>query len=118
MNVYDMIAQQQKGREGTDVWMVGEQLKDIIRGRGDLEELVREDLAGHTLVQCAAKLKEHADGIHKKNGGKSGCVCITPAEAEKIIRVFFGLPEGAAREEPAPQQKRGRRVIDLADYLR
>ena len=92
MNVYEKIAEQQKGMENTAVYMVGEQLKDIIRGNSDMEELV-------SLRTCEEKIKAYADEKHKEL--KGNCVCVTPIEADKLIREFYGLPEAAAEGKTA-----------------
>ena len=44
MDVYEKIAAQQQGKENTDVWMVGEQLKEIISREPDAAEIVSRDL--------------------------------------------------------------------------
>lgn len=124
MNVYEKIAAQQKGKENTDVWMVGEQLKDILRADPALEEIVDQDLdvKEMDLVHCAKKIKAKADEIHKQV--KGNCVCITPAMAEGIIRDFYGLPaSGSApapvtQAVPAPAQKQEEAdILDFADFL-
>lgn len=62
-----------------------------------------------TLAAAEKKIAERA----KKN--KVGnCGCVTPAEAEDILREFFGLPERGTAA--APQTER-RKVVDLADFL-
>ncbi|MDO5399154.1 MAG: hypothetical protein Q4G33_14650 [bacterium] len=119
MDVYEKIAAQQNGKENTPAYMVGEQLKDIIRGNADIEELVTQDLDVEemSIEKCAAKIKAHADEKHKKL--KGNCICVTPIEADKIIREFYGLPEAAAKEEKtvqppaAPAKKKAVSLFDL-----
>ncbi len=119
MNVYEKIAKQQKGKENTDVFMVGEQLKDMIRGNADMEELVSQDLEIEemSISKCAAKLKEYADEKHKKI--KGNCVCVTPIEADKVIREFYGLPKASdtpkttAATAQAPKKKKAVSLFEL-----
>lgn len=98
MSVFDKINAQQKGREGTAVWMVGEQLKDIYRSDPQCAKIVDEDLDNKamSIAEAEKKVKAWADS-HKKSG--SNCSCVPPNEAERIIREFYGLPE--AGETPA-----------------
>ena len=115
MSVYEKISAQQKGAENTPAFMVGEQLKDIIRGNADMEELVMQDLdiEEMSLEKCAAKIKEYADKKHKEI--KGNCVCVTPIEADRIIREFYGLPENTAKEERTvrPAKKKAVSLFDL-----
>lgn len=126
MNVYEKIAAQQKGKENTDVWMVGEQLKGILRADPTLEEIVAQDLDVKEmgLAFCAKKIKAKADEIHKHV--KGNCVCITPDVAEGIIREFYGLPSGDPAPAPAPAAQSvvgmapdqdGVDSLDFADFL-
>ena len=106
MSVFDLIRSQQ-GKERTAVWMVGEQLMDILRREPELQEIAEQDLQreGMTLADCEKKIKAYAD---KHRTGNFACVC--PAEAEEIIRAFYGLHRAAA-------PKRRGIVVDLADFL-
>ncbi len=108
MSVFDMIRAQQ-GQERTAVWMVGEQLMDILRREPGLQEIAEQDLQreGMTLADCEKKIKSYADK-HKTGN----FACVGPAEAEDIIREFYGLHRSAA----APARGRGI-VVDLADFL-
>lgn len=108
MNVFEKIEAQQ-GKDRTAVWMVGEQLKDIIRHDERLQEIVAQDLErdGMGLAECEKKIKAFADK-HKTGN----FACVIPAEAEKIIREFYGLGE-AAEAEARPMGK----VVDLASYF-
>ena len=93
------IEAQQKGKENTPAWMVGEQLKDICRREPACAEIVAEDLENEemTLEVCEWKIKAWADS-HR---GKGNCVCVPPQMAEGIIRKFYGLPEaGTGAPEP------------------
>lgn len=115
--VYDelnlLIEGQQKGRENTDVFMVGEQLKDIGAESEHNAEILLQDLAlpNMGLVAAAAKLKAYAD----KNRGNSNCVCISPKVADGILRKFYGLEARAEMKERATVQDSG--FIDLEAFL-
>lgn len=100
----------QQPKERTAVWMVGEQLKDMVRCEPHLAELVAQDLdrEGLSLVECEKKLKAYAD---KHKTGSS--YCVAPVDAERIIREFYGLP---ARGEALPSGGGGK-LLDLADFL-
>lgn len=106
MSAFDLIRAQQ-GKERTAVWMVGEQLMDILRHEPELQEIAEQDLQreGMTLTDCEKKIRAWAD---KHRTGNFACVC--PAEAEEIIREFYGLHRAAA-------PKRRGIVVDLADFL-
>lgn len=106
-------AQQEKVAQCSDIWMVGEQLKEICENEPECAKLVVQDLEGGalTLKACAGKIKEKADEEHKKSHGT--CVCIPPRVAEGIIREYFGLPEKG--KEPEKVATGG--VLDLADFL-
>lgn len=106
----DKITAQQP-RERTPVWMVGEQLKDMLRAEPHLAELVEQDLdvKEMSLAACEKKIKAFADG--HKTGNFS---CVTPVEAERIIREFYGLPARGEAAEPAPA---GDNLIRLEDFF-
>ena len=97
MSVFDKIAAQQKGRENTAPWMVGEQLKEICRREPLAAELVEKDLdvKEMSLVECEKKIKAYADS-HKKGS----CAVVPPNVAEGIIRKFYGIPE-AGKDKPS-----------------
>ena len=87
------LIRDQQGSRGP-VWMCGEQLLEMITPDEAATKLVLDDLqhGGLTLTACERKIKEFA----QKNKG-----CCTGAEAEKIIREYFGLgkaPEALKRE--------------------
>lgn len=115
MTVFEKIEAQQKGKENTAPWMVGEQLKDICRSDPHCAELVDKDLdsTAFSLVEAEKKIKAWAD----KNK-KGGCAVVPPNVAEKIIREFYGLPD--AEEKPqlsvvpfAPPKPKRTGVLDL-----
>ena len=106
----EMIEAQQP-KERTAVWMVGEQLKDMLRDEPHLAEIVVQDLEQKTmsLTECEKKIKAFADK-HKTGS----FACVVPSEAERIIREFYGLPERGKRPEP---EKAPGGIIDLTDFL-
>lgn len=123
MDAIEMIESMQKGKENTPAWMVGEQLKDLCRLAPKNAELIATDLEqkSMSLEAAAGKIKELADEKHKKN--KGSCICVTPIEAENVLRKFYGLPEivdgdsGRAKLTPTGDEASGGEVIDLADFL-
>ena len=107
MDVFDKIRAQQP-EQRTPVWMVGEQLADIIRHDPAAQEIVSRDLdaKGMGLADCEKKIKAFADAHKTRN-----FACVIPAEAEKIIREFYGIAElGAASSEEGV-------VLNLEDYF-
>ena len=111
MNVFEKIEAQQKGKENTAPWMVGEQLKDICRREAKAAELVEKDLdvKEMSIEQCEKKIRAYADA-HKKGG----CAVVPPNVAEGIIRKFYGIPEPQADRT---QQIAGAEIVDFADFL-
>ena len=106
----------QQPKERSAVWMVGEQLKDMVRAEPETAALIAADLAGAGMTLADAE-KKIAEAARKNKVGNVGCV--TPAEADEILRKFYGLPqkqerETAAREEDANETPE---LLDLADFL-
>ena len=101
-----ITAQQPKQRN--DVWMVGEQLKDLLRAEPQWAEMVLQDLKNkdQSLAAVAQKIRDLAK---KNRNGNFGCV--TPAEADQIIRTVYGIPK--MEEKPAAPSN----VINLEDYF-
>ena len=99
-------------KERTAVWMVGEQLKDMLRAEPHLAEIVAQDLEqkSMSLAECEKKIKAFADG--NKKGGFS---CVIPAEAERIIRGFYGLPDRG--EVPVKGTATPVGLIDISDFF-
>lgn len=99
----------QQPKERTAVWMVGEQLKDMLRAEPHLAELVAQDLDVKelSLAECEKKIKAFADA-HKTGG----FACVIPSEAERIIRAFYCLPQRGEAAEPA-----GDNLIRLEDFF-
>lgn len=92
-NIADAIAlieaQQAKVQARSPQWMVGEQLKDICRREPRSAELIAQDLQveAMSITEAEKKIKAFAD----KN--KTGSfACVTPAESDRILREFYGLP--------------------------
>ena len=109
-----LINDQQKGKENTDVWMVGEQLKEIGAESEHNAEILLQDLQieNMNIVAAAAQLKAYAD----KNRGKANSFCISPKVADGILREFYGLGEPQAAEiKPTGVQDGG--IINLEDFL-
>lgn len=107
----DKITAQQP-KERTAVWMVGEQLKDMLRGEPHLAEIVAQDLEVKemSLAECEKKIKAFADA--HKTGQFS---CVIPSEADRIIREFYGLPARGEAPEPVPA---GDNLIRLEDFFK
>lgn len=111
MSLRDAIAKitTQQPKERTPVWMVGEQLKDMLRVEPHLADIVAQDLdvKEMSLAECEKKIKAFAD--KHKTGSFS---CVIPSEAERIIREFYGLPARGEAEEPV-----GDNLIRLEDFF-
>ncbi len=103
-------AQQTKVVERSPQWMVAEQLIEICRNEPKCAELLSHDLdvKEMSIVEAEKKLKAFADK-HKTGN----FACVTPAEADGILRKFYGLPERDAEEAPEADGI----VIDLMDFL-
>lgn len=112
-DVIEAITAQQP-KEENDVWMVGEQLKDMLQQEPHLAEIVLQDLElpEMSLEHCKKKIKAWADQ-HKVGN----FACVTPIRAEKIIREFYGLPEQGAAEVATKPEVRNTKFIDLTDFF-
>lgn len=109
-----LIEEQQRAvKEGSAPWMVGEQLKDICRREPASAELIAQDLTVKemSITEAEKKIKAFADK-HKTGN----FACVTPMQAEKILREFYRLPEGGGAE-PVAAEKPERKTVDLADFL-
>lgn len=82
----------QQGKEGTDVWMIGEQFLEIAEREPASAALIEKDLevADMSLPEAAKAMKAFADEKHSKV--KGNCICVTPKEADGVLRKFYGLP--------------------------
>lgn len=107
MDVFEKICAQQ-GAERAPVWMVGEQLADIIRHDERAQEIVSRDLdqSGMSLADCERKIKAFADK-HKTGN----FACVIPSEAERIIREFYGITEAQTDASATGV------VLNLEDYF-
>lgn len=108
-NAISKIEAQQKDKENTAVWMVGEQLKDICRESAHNADIISTDLENPemSLEKCERKIEEYAR--NHKNGN---CGCCPPKVADEIIRKFYGIPTA---EESAYTKKTD--LIDLSDFM-
>lgn len=115
MEAIEEIKRLQIGKENSPAWMIGQQLIDMIKADERIAPIIGEDLQnpGMSLEKCAEAMKKRADEIHSKT--KGNCVCITPAEAEKVIRKFYGLPDPAEAAAPEPINQAD--IISLEDFL-
>lgn len=102
--------QQRTVKERSAQWMVAEQLKDICRHEPPCAELIAQDLENESMsiVEAEKQIKAFADK-HKTGS----FACVTPADAEQILRTFYGLPQHLEPDKP----KSGAVVINLADFL-
>lgn len=101
-------ALQAKESGRTAAWMVGEQLRDMVMREPEIGEIILQDLTtgGMSLRDAEKKIKAFADKHRTGN-----FACVTPAEAEKILREYFGLGEAGK-----PQPEKGK-VISLEDFF-
>jgi hypothetical protein len=100
-----IIEAQQQGKEDTDVFMVGEQLKDIGAESDHNAAILAQDLVIDKMgIADAAKALEN---YAYKNRGKANRFCITPKVADGILRNFYGIEKNengpAKRESHAPE---------------
>ena len=102
-------------------WMVGEQLKDMIRREPGIGELIAQDLTagGMSLEKAEVKIKAFADKHRTGN-----FACVTPEEAEGILREYFALPKVGDNslsplrgQLPQGGSQSAEGVIDLADFF-
>ena len=109
-----LIEEQQKAvKEGSAPWMVGEQLKDICRREPASAELIGQDLTVKemSITEAEKKIKAFADK-HKTGN----FACVTPVQAEKILREFYGLENPELREEPETQKETSK-IVSIFDLL-
>lgn len=113
-----ITAQQVTHKQGSAPWCVGEQLKDILRAQPEIAELVANDLdqTGMSLADCEKKIAAFANDHRQGSVGFCG-----PADSDRIIRAFYGLPEATAATYPTspavPSSAPKRKTIRLADFL-
>ena len=101
--------QQSKVPQHSAQSLVAEQLMDICRREPTSAELIAQDLenASMSIVEAEKKIKAFAD--KHKTGSFS---CVTPVEAENILREFYGLPKPEDMEKP-----KGAVVLNFEDFL-
>ena len=106
-------AQQAKVKPRSSPWMVGEQLKEICRREPKSAELIAQDLQVEAMgiTEAEKKIKAFADG-HKTGN----FACVTPIEADRILREFYSLPEPDTAAPPAAKPAE-RKIVDLLDFL-
>lgn len=105
-----LLEQQSKVKERSAQWMVASQLMDICRREPASAEIIAQDLENESMsiVEAEKKIKAFADK-HKTGS----FACVTPMEAEDILREFYDLPT------PGEEDNGGNGVIlNLADFLR
>ena len=81
-------------------WMVAEQLIDICEHEPACADILAKDLEndGMGIVEAEKKIKAFADAHRNKSSRFS---CVTPIEADRILREFYGLPvQGGTASEP------------------
>lgn len=113
--------QQKQVKERSAAWMVGEQLKDICRRERSSAEILLQDLAVKEMSIAEAEKKIKAFADKHKTGNFA---CVTPAEAENILREFYGLGAADALSVPSGQlsqreSQAGREdsLLNLLDFL-
>lgn len=109
--------EKQQPKTKSAVWMVGEQLKDMVRAEPGIAALLTADLAGKGMGLADAE-QQIAAAARKNKVGNVGVV--TPAEAEDILRSFYGLPpRGAAQETERDEAKFAppEGMLDLSAFL-
>lgn len=109
-------AQQAKLGKSPAYW-VGEQLKDMLRAEPWNADLVARDLDVPEMEITAVekKIKAAADKNKKGNVG-----FVSPMEADKIIREFYGFrpaEEGRSPALAAEPKKKKREAIRLEDFM-
>lgn len=105
--------QQAKVKERSPQWMVAEQLIGICRNEPKSAELIAHDLdvKEMSITEAEKRIKAFADN-HKTGN----FACVTPDEADRILREFYGLPKPEKTVAADPEQ-RGGKVLDLMDFL-
>ena len=102
--------QQSKVKERGPQWMVAEQLMDLCRAEPACAELIAQDLEveAMSIIEAEKKIKAFADS--HKTGRFS---CVTPAESDRILREFYGLPP---RPGTPAGDAGGALGLDLSDF--
>lgn len=113
--VVRLIEMQQKGRENSAVFFVGEQLKEIAEREEKSCELLARDLEipEMSIEKAEAEIKAYSD----KNRGSHRSFCVSGRIADGILRKFYGLPK---IEEAQAEKKTDNAcdvAIDLANFF-
>lgn len=110
--------EKQQPKTKSAVWMVGEQLKDMVRAEPGIAALLTADLAGKGMGLADAEQQIAAAAKKNKVGN---CGVVTPAEAEDILRSFYGLPPRGAAQEPEARDEAKfaapEGMLDLSAFL-
>lgn len=120
MTVFDKIEAQQKGKEDTIVFEVGEQLKGICRTDPECAKIVAEDLDNPemSIDKAERKIKAWADKQKRVGGG----VGVSGIVADRILREFYGLPSSSSSSQPTdvaqePKPEKDSIFLDLDSFL-
>lgn len=101
------------------VWLVGEQIKDIVRREPDSAATILEDISGKNA--CLAEIEREISKYARAHSG-----CCDPFRAENIIRKYFGIPEREAPKDEDEEEagastrttvKVSAKVVNLEDFL-
>lgn len=100
--------QQNKVKARGPQWMVAEQLMDLCRAEPACAEIIAQDLEveAMSITEAEKKIKAYADA-HKTGS----FACVTPAEADRILREFYGLPQRDGTDD-----RGGSLGLSLADF--
>ena len=105
--------QQGKVKPNSAPCVVALQLMDICRAEPESAELILQDLANKDMSITAAEKKIEAYADAHKEGGFA---FVPPAEADRILRAFYGLPAAGA-EQPRREPEKAGGFLDLMDFL-
>lgn len=106
----EILTIQQGTNKDSNIYWVGEQLKDIainVQGAADLlcEDLIQEKMS---VSDAEKRIAEYAK---KNKSGNSGCC--SPIASDKILREMYGIGEGAIMQNSSQK----RRAISLTDFM-
>ena len=101
MRAIEFIEAQQREHQNSPAWFVGEQLKEICRADPHAAEIVERDLELPEMSIAEAEKKIAAFAKNNRKGSVGFC---SGADADRILREFYGLTASSA-------------AFDLADFL-
>ena len=101
MKGIELIEAQQREHQNSPAWFVGEQLKEICRADSRAAEILERDLELPEMSIAEAEKKIAAFANENRKAGVGFC---SGADADRILREFYGLPAPVA-------------VFELADFL-